>query len=166
MTKPGVPWEPTSLTVPRAPRKNTARRISRREFTRRAALAAATAAALPRELFARPETTPPRTEAPCPPAPPATQQAGEEPKLSPESRAEIEARIEAIFRKYGPRLGEEQKVDIKRLARELQKPLEALRAYPLDNANEPATPLKLYPDPQTYQRQSTAPSAAQKGKAD
>ena len=162
MTKPGVPSEPTSSTAPRAPRKNTTR-ISRRDFARRAALAAATVTALPRELFARPETTPPRAEAP---SPPAALQAGEEPKLSPESRAEIEARIEAIFRKYGPRLSEEQKAEIKRLARELQKPLEALRAYPLDNANEPATPLKLYPDPQTYQRQSTAPSATRKGKAD
>ena len=108
--------------------------ISRRDFARRAALAAATTAMIPSDLLAQREA----------PATPAPQQA-QGPKLSPESRAEVEAKIQAIVRKYGQRLSEEQKADVRRLVAEGQKSLETLRAFPLDNSHAPATVFELYP---------------------
>jgi hypothetical protein len=114
--------------------KSKPSRISRRDFARRAALAAASAACLPSQLLAEPAV--------APPAPP--QQAEE--KLSPESQAEVDAKIQAIFRKYGSRFSDDQKTDIRRLVAEGQKPLDAMRKFPLDNSDQPANVLKLYPE--------------------
>ena len=111
--------------------KTSASGISRRDFARRAALAA-TAACLPAELLA----------AHLPSIPP---QQPEE-KLSPESQAEVDAKIQALLRKYGDRLSEAQKADVRRLLTEGQKPLEQMRKFPLENANQPGNVLKLYPD--------------------
>lgn len=109
-------------------------RISRREFARRAALGAAVAAAAASELI-----LPVALASPSPrPMPPVA----EEPKLSPEARAEGEEKISAILRKYGTRLSEEQKTEIRRMVMEGQAPLETLRAYPLENSDEPATVLR------------------------
>jgi hypothetical protein len=109
--------------------------ISRRDFARSAALAAATAACLPSELIAKPAAARPSEDAPA-----------QEPKLSPESQAEAEAKFQAILRKYGHRLSDAQKADIRRLVTEGQKPLEDMRAFPLDNSDQPGNVLKLYPD--------------------
>jgi len=109
-------------------------RISRRDFSRRAAFAAATAAFLPGELLASPIAPPPASP----------QQESE--KLSPESQAEVESKIQAIFSKYGSRFSDAQKADIRRLVTEGQKPLEVMRKFPLDNSDQPANVLKLYPD--------------------
>jgi hypothetical protein len=109
--------------------------ISRRDFARRAALAAATAACWPGDLLARTGAPPELQEAPAQPK-----------KLSPESQAEVDMKIQAIFRKYGNRLSDTQKVDIHRLVIEGQEPLEKMRAFPLDNSDEPGNVLKLYPD--------------------
>ncbi|GEM_PF-615048 len=110
--------------------------ISRREFAQRAAWAAASAAVIPGQLL-------PVAVAAAPL--PAAQQLAAESKLSPESRAEVEAKVQAILRKYGSRLSEEQKADIRRLVTEGQKSLESLRAFPLDNADQPATVFEIYP---------------------
>lgn len=109
--------------------------ITRRDFARRAALAAATAACLPNELL---------STASLPANAAAPQQADE--KLSPESQAEVDSKIQSIFRKYGGRLSDAQKTDIRRLITEAQKPLELMRKFPLDNADQPGDVLKLYPD--------------------
>jgi hypothetical protein len=106
--------------------------ISRREFARRAAWAAAGVAVIPDHLL-------PASEA-------LAMQQPVEPKLSPEGRAEVEAKVQAIFRKYGQRLSEEQKADLQRLVTEGQKSLESLRAFPLDNADQPATVFEIYPE--------------------
>jgi len=98
--------------------------ISRRDFSRSAAIAAATATALPRTVLAAAET----------------------PKSAPADQAEIDSKIEAIFQRSGDRLSEEQKTDIRRLVREGQKPLDAMRKFPLGNADQPGNVLKLYPD--------------------
>jgi hypothetical protein len=58
----------------------------------------------------------------------------------------VDAKIQAVFRKYSDRLSEAQKADIRRLLTEGQKPLELIRKYPLDNADQPGNVLKLYPD--------------------
>jgi hypothetical protein len=114
--------------------------ISRRDFARQAALAAATAACLPGELLARPHGTlsPPLQET--------------EKKPSPETAAEADAKMEALLRKYGARFSEAQKKDLRRLVIEGQKPLEAMRAFSLDNSDQPGNVLKLYPDPSAPRR--------------
>jgi hypothetical protein len=117
-----------------ATEKNCAPGISRRDFARRAALAAATAACLPGELLATPS----------PSAAPPPQQADN--KLSPESQAEVDAKIQAVFRKYGDRLSEAQKAEVRRLFTEGQSSLDALRKFPLDNADQPGNVMKIYPD--------------------
>lgn len=121
--------------------------ISRRDFARRAALAAAAVAAAPRELLARPEAEPGSRVRLSPADSGAlSPQESPGPQLSAESRAEVEAKIQEIFRRHGSRLSEEQKKDIRRLVTEGQKPLENLRAYALENGDEPATVLKIYAD--------------------
>ncbi len=108
-------------------------KLSRRDFARNAALAAATAAVLPRDLLAQEEKT-----APKPPEKPP-----EKPKLSPELQAEAEARIQNLLRKYGSRLTEEQKADVRKQITEGMEGVGKLRAFSLDNADEPATVLHL-----------------------
>jgi len=108
-------------------------RITRRAFARGAALAA-TAACLPNHLLGGTQ-----------PAVPRPQQPGDE-KLSPEGQAEADAKIQTIFRKYGDRLSEAQKADIRRLVTEGQKPLETMRKFALENGDQPGNVLRLYPD--------------------
>ena len=120
--------------------------ISRREFARRAVLAAATAAVLPGSLAATQDVPSPQTPQ-------------EQTPLSPQAQAEVELKIQAILRKYGDRLNDAQKADIRRLVTEGQKPLEAMRAYKLDNSDQPATVLKLYPELADAPRRVPAASA-------
>lgn len=110
------------------------RGISRRDFARTAALAAAAAAIKPGEILAH--TT----------AEPTAQASSAESKLSPASQAEVDATVRAILAKYGKRLSEQEKTDIRRLVTEGQKSLDKLRAFPLENADQPALVLKLVPD--------------------
>lgn len=107
-------------------------KLSRRDFARNAALAA-TAAVLPRDLLAQEE----KAAAKPPEKPP------EKPKVSPELQAEAEARIQNLLRKYGSRFSEEQKTDIRKQITEGMEGVEKLRAFPLDNPDEPATVLHL-----------------------
>ncbi|OLB35501.1 MAG: hypothetical protein AUH11_14520 [Acidobacteria bacterium 13_2_20CM_57_17] len=106
--------------------------ISRREFARRAAFASAAASLVPAELL----------NSQTAPAPLPAQQHPNSPKLSPESQAEVESRIQAIFAQYGKRLSDAQKTDIRRLATEAQPPLDRLRAFATDNGDGPGLYLK------------------------
>lgn len=63
-------------------------------------------------------------------------------KLSPESRAEVEARIQTILNQYGSRFSDAQKADLRRLCVLAQPPLDRLRAYALENGDGPALYLK------------------------
>jgi hypothetical protein len=110
--------------VDRSGRKS--RRISRREFTRGAL---AMAAAGPSHLS--------RTAAQTP---------AQEPALSTDSQAEVDVKVAAVLGKYGNLLSNAEKLDVRRLLTERQKPLETMRLFPLDNADQPANVLKLYPD--------------------
>jgi len=114
-------------------RKQTARSepggLSRREFARGATVAAAAIAAIPGSILGA--------------AALPQQPTREGLKLSPEAVAEVDAKAAEILRRYGDRLDEAQKADIRRLAGEGQEPLEALRAFPLANSDEPATILHL-----------------------
>jgi hypothetical protein len=127
--------------------------ISRREFARRAALASAVAAVAPaaiatpaagltghanvaaadrRGRFSDPSSTIVHPE----------QQPSDLPKLSPESHAEVEARIQTILTQYGGRFNDAQKADLRRLCNLAQPPLDRLRAYALENGDAPALYLK------------------------
>src|SRR5262249_15132968 len=109
--------------------------LSRREFARRAALAATTAAVLPSTLFSQETATKPAAS-PAKPAEPAVD-------LSSEPKAEGELKYQWVIDRNGSRLSEAQKSDVHRLILESQKPLAAFRAFHLDNAQQPATVLKL-----------------------
>jgi hypothetical protein len=129
--------------------------ISRREFARRAAIASAvasmvpaTALTVPSSPLAQPRTVAAsdvrgRLSAASSDTPiPEPQQPAILPKLSPESQAEVDARIEMIFAQYGKRFSDEQKADLRRLCAVAQPPLDRLRAYALENGDAPALYLK------------------------
>jgi hypothetical protein len=125
--------------------------ISRREFARRAAIASAVAAVAPGSAIGTP--APPSKEPAnvaaadfgwtlSDPTSNAPQQAADLPKLSPEGRAEVEARIQSIFSQYASRFSEAQKADLRRLCNLAQPPLDRLRAYALENGDGPGLYLK------------------------
>jgi hypothetical protein len=126
--------------------------ISRREFARRAALSSAIAAVAPAVIAtsATPSNVHANVAAAHPPehlsdpssAPVAPQQPPDLPKLSPESHAEAEARIQTILTQYGGRFNDAQKSDLRRLCFLAQPPLDRLRAYTLENGDAPALYLK------------------------
>lgn len=127
------------------------RPISRRQFALRAALASAATTLAPGALL---------TEV-APPAPLPQQSAGA-PALSPESRAEVEARVQSILERYGNRFTGEQKAEIRRLAGALQAPLDSLRTYPLSNGVSPALYLKPLVE---REKRPTPPQPAAKRKS-
>ena len=105
--------------------------LTRRRFAAGAATAAA-AILLPGKP-AQPETEPPLQSQP-----------GALDKLSPGARAEVEARVKEIVRKYGSRLSDAQKADIRKVIVEGQEGLEKMRRYVLDNGDQPATVFQFY----------------------
>jgi hypothetical protein len=118
------------------------RRISRREFARGGALAAASAA-LPAMAAS------------------AAQAPAHEPTLTTASQAEVDGKVSAVIRRYGNLLSDEEKLDVRRLLTEGQKPLDAMRTFRLENSDQPANVLKLYPEaPATATAPSKAPGAA------
>jgi hypothetical protein len=108
--------------------------ISRREFARRAALVSAAASLSPAELLTR--------ESAAAVSPPLQAPTTSGPKLSPQSQAEMESRLQAVFAQYGSRLNDAQKSDLRRIAAEGQAALDRLRAFPTDNSDGPALYLK------------------------
>ena len=104
-------------------------KISRRDFAVSAALASAAIAAVPTGMLAQEKGA---AEAAKPEAP-------QPPKLSPASQAEVEERYAAILRKYGSRLSDEQKKDVHKSLISQQQGLDQIRAFPLENWDEPAT---------------------------
>ena len=128
-------------------------KISRRQFARRAALASAVAAVAPAAIStpAAPSNEHANEAAAVPfhgrlsdPSNklPANPQAADLPKLSPESNAEAEARLQTILSQYGSRFSDAQKSDLRRLCHLAQPPLDHLRAYALENGDGPALYLK------------------------
>jgi hypothetical protein len=111
--------------------KNAGSAISRREFARRAAVVSAVASLSPADLLAEKSAA----------ATPLLQTSGA-PRLSPESQAELESRLQAVFAQYGSRLNDAQKADLRRLAADGQTALDRLRAYHVENTDGPALYLK------------------------
>ena len=58
--------------------------------------------------------------------------------------AEVEARINWVFTKYGSRLSDEQRADIRRIITGGQPAIDAMRAYPLGNEAGPPVPFRVY----------------------
>jgi hypothetical protein len=88
--------------------------VSRRTFARDAVIVAGAAAVMPEAL--------------------AQQTPAPQPATSPE----IEARIQWIFTKYGSRLNDAQRADIRRIISGGQSAIDAMRAYALENSVGPA----------------------------
>jgi hypothetical protein len=131
--------------------------LSRREFARGATVAAAAIAAIPGGILGAAAL--PSLDGSAVPALP--QDPGKEkPKLTAEALAEAEAKVTEIFRRYGDRLNDEQKADVRRLMREAQAQVEALRAFPLANSDEPATILHLTGATRAAPRSRATPAAA------
>ena len=99
------------------------KKITRRNFTRGVALVAATTVATP-----------------------VTGAAASEPieDVTAQTPIEIDAQFQAVLKKSGGKLTEEEKADVKRLLAQSQKTSEALRGFPLDNSDEPATVFRVY----------------------
>src|SRR5215470_4527281 len=109
--------------------------IGRRQFALGAAAAATTAFIRPGEALAQAASSIAELEK-------KTRDAMA--KLSPQARAEVEAKVANIFRKYGDRLSDEQKADIRRIMAETQEGLEKMRAFALENADQPADAFRAY----------------------
>ncbi|HEV7522125.1 MAG TPA: hypothetical protein VGP89_13580 [Candidatus Angelobacter sp.] len=65
-------------------------------------------------------------------------------KLSPAAQGEVDMKVASIFRKYGDRLSDEQKTDIRRIMAESQEGLEKMRAFKLENGSQPADAFRAY----------------------
>ena len=132
------------------PQSGNSGAITRREFARRAALASAVASIVPGTALATPAPGPNehanvaaadrggRFSDPSSTIARPEQQPPDTPKLSPESHAEAEARIQTVLAQYGSRFSDAQKADIRRLCFLAQPPLDRLRAYALENGDSSA----------------------------
>jgi hypothetical protein len=159
--------------------KSAPKGISRREFARRAAVASAVAAVVPASALTSP-ISPLNEHATVVGADRGgrlseassklalEQQPSDLPKLSPESHAEVEARVQTILSQYGSRFNDAQKADLRRLCHLAQPPLDRLRAYALENGDGPALYLKPLVEreknPLENTRVGKTPNAAQKPK--
>jgi hypothetical protein len=65
-------------------------------------------------------------------------------KLSPAAQAEVEMKVASVMRKYGDRLSAEQRTDVRKALAETQDGLEKMRAFALDNSDQPATIFHAY----------------------
>jgi hypothetical protein len=124
----------------------------RRRFTLAAAAAATTAVINPTDALAgisqaaTPQPAGPGAPQTNPASSPALNQQAQAAfdKLSPSGKAEVEMKFASIVRKYGARLNDEQKTDIRRQLAEGQEGLDKMRAFALDNGDQPATVFQLY----------------------
>jgi hypothetical protein len=98
--------------------KNLTNTVSRRDFARGVAVAAATSAVPTTNL--------------------------ERVAQNPATYPEADAQYESILRQYGSRLSDAEKADIKRLLGENQKGVAPLRAFQLTNADEPALIFRVF----------------------
>ena len=106
--------------------------ITRRSFAKTAAAAATVAFISPAEALIRNDQTGADN--------PLSQKAQAAlARLSQASRDEVVMKVNEILRKYGSRLNDEQKSDILRIMAENQPGLEKMRAFALENGDQPAT---------------------------
>lgn len=116
--------------------ENNRKAISRREFARWAAMVSAASMVPGSVLASRGGQFPAGADRAL------GQESSDFPKLTAEGRAEAEARYHAILSQYGGRFTEEQKAELRRLCALAQRPLDSLRAYPVENGDGAALYLK------------------------
>lgn len=108
--------------------KPTNAAMTRREFAKRAAFAGAAATFVPTEVL---------PQAPAPAPPPSSP-----PELTPASKSEADSRVQTILALYANRFSESQVADLRKISASTQSSLDRLRAYKIENSNEPALYLK------------------------
>ncbi len=82
------------------------------------------------------------------------------PKLSDQSRAEVEARYESIVKQYSGRFNDQQKPELRRLSFLAQPALDNLRAYTIHNGDSPALYLKPLVEREKKPSKPASPSPA------
>jgi hypothetical protein len=102
--------------------------LTRRQFAT-TALLTATAATLGAATSASAVNSADAAQSPAPPLPEASQ-------------TESAQRLQTILALYGSRFSDDQKTDLKKICNNTQTSLDRLRAYPTDNADDPALYLK------------------------
>lgn len=109
--------------------------ISRRQFGRNAAIAAAATLTAPTLLA----TTPAEVEA----AP--SQEKKPEPLegLTPEQSAEVDGRLANILLRYGNRFNDDQKARLRRILAQNERLMAPVRAFSLQNGDPPASVLRI-----------------------
>lgn len=107
------------------------KKLSRREFAHRAAVLSIAVPILPANSTLAQQPATPN------PAPQSN-----EPKLSPEGQKESDARYQSILSTFGDRFSEQEKTTVRTLCVFLQPSLEHVRAFHLDNGDNPALYLK------------------------
>lgn len=135
--------------------------LGRRQFALGAAAAATTALipkgnALPLDTLAQAATPNPPVEAQSLDQKTRAAMA----KLSASAQAEVEMKVASIFRKFGERLSDEQKADIHRIMAESQEGLEKMRAFKLENSDQPADAFRAYRSEVTVGAAKTKPGGA------
>jgi len=134
--------------------KSKGQKINRREFAQRAALLSA--GLVPAGIA---------FNVPAAAAASAQLPEGAE-KLSAESRVEAEARFQQIMSQYGSRFDSEEQKSVRDSCYSLQRSLERLRAFHLENGDAPAVYLKPLLErekkPQSAPAAGAAPAAAAK----
>ena len=130
--------------------------ISRREFARRAGLAAAAAAVLPGSLLAN-------SERPAAGGSGKAQE-GETHGLSADSAARVEEQMRAILGRYGNRFDKEQEKDLRRILAENERMLARVREFALQNGDPPASVLKLYRGGKSRGRKVSASGTAKRSR--
>ena len=135
--------------------------VSRREFARRAAFGAASAALIPLPNLVVTSVSPelqPTAEDPA-------QNPNAAPNLSPQGQAEADSRYHAILQEYGGRFSDAQKADLKRLCFAIQPPLDRIRAYTINNSDFPAVFLKPLVERESKGATSSSPVVFKKSPA-
>jgi hypothetical protein len=127
-------------------------RFSRREFARRVAITSA-ATLVPSSTLAAPLVA----------SSALPQQPSNLPPLSRESQTEADARVQAALTQYGSRLSDQQKSELARLSAGQQRQLDRLRAFKVENGDDPA--LYLKPLMERERRPASTNAAAPKPKS-
>jgi hypothetical protein len=114
--------------VTQPPDNRRGKRVSRREFSQQAAITAAAVLSAAPALATGSDIG---------------GQAGACFKLSADQGQEVEAKLGNIVRKYGDRLSQEQRQHLRRILTYNERMLAAVRAFPLQNGDSPASVLKV-----------------------
>jgi hypothetical protein len=112
-------------------------KISRRQFGRKAAVAAAASLSVPAMLAASAAHS----------SPPQDQKAEPLKNLTPQQAADVDAKLANILRKYGDRFSDDQKKRLRRILAQHQRLMAPVRDFAVQNGDPPASVLRVTFDP-------------------